>query len=320
MTLPVSSPSDPASRTPERPPPWWRRVLGALLLAAASAVMAVAALAAVAAPVDLLRGDGYGMLSPGALAASAVVAILVLLGLWVLCGWTLRRFGVRRASALAGFVLVVPVGYAVARVALFGPVDTLWWASAFAAVSGALVFATAVGLRRFEVAVTAAVSLAVLFGGVAVETRVTQEVLRAEFDRYGAVPVLRHPDWELAVVEPSSDTGEMRLEYHRSGNVEAAPVVIQVYRQGADARWPEEEPKAEEGYQVTEGEKYTLVEHEQYGTSLRLTLDLGTQAQVIQPGDEPGTELITLAGYFGTATDAERAELRGTVGRIGFPG
>lgn len=66
-------------------------------------------------------------------------------------------------------------------------------------------------------------------------------------------------------------------------------------------------------YKVIEYEDFTVLRDPFNGPILHLPLDLSTRVEVAWHGASQ-EELITLAGYIGTATDVERAELRGMIG------
>lgn len=316
MTASLSERPGPATDIGEPPPVvWWHRVLGALLFAVASAVMAVAAVAAVAAPVDLLRPGGHTMLAPGATAALGLAGLLTLLGLWAVLARTLHGLGVRRAAATASLALVVPVGHAAAQGALYGPVGVLWGSMGLAALSGALVCLVATGLRgrRAVTAAVAVLALAVLAGGVGLGGTVTRIAPRAEFDRHAAIPVLRHPDWDLAEVEASPDQGEVLVEYRHVKRADAEPLTLYAYRPEAADWWSWDEIEVGEGDEALRDDGFVLLRDPRNGPTLYLDLALSTRVQVVWRGATQ-EELAALAGYIWAATDIERAELRREVG------
>ncbi|WP_068757143.1 hypothetical protein [Thermobifida cellulosilytica] len=314
MTAPLSASSAEADRSDRPPVSGQRRALGALLFAVCSAVLAAAALAVVSAPISLLLPSEASMLAPGAVATLGLAGLLVLLSLWALLGRVLRGLGVQNPLATASLALIVPVGYAISRVGWYGPVDALWWASGLSALAGLLVCVAATGrrgsYRKPVLAVTAA--LVVLVGGVLTENEVIRLAPRSEFDRHPAIPVLRHPDWDLEDVEASPERAEVLVEYRNIKREDAEPLYLHVYRREAENWESLSLVEGTQGQEVVKRDGTTVVLDVSNGPSLYLNLDLGTRVRVVWASgtDE---ELLSLAGYIGAATGVERAELRSKI-------
>ena len=310
------SPAPVADRSATKHPPvWWRRTVGALVFALASAVMAVAALTTVFAPVELLWPDDSFPLAPGAVIALGLAGLLALIGLWGVLRQTLHSLGVPRSAVFTTFALGVPLGYAIVRAAVYGTVLSVWWTTGLSAACGVVVCLVAASLhkRRTVPMILTGITFATLIGGVVTESQVTQTVLRAEYDRYSAIPVLRHPDWTLTSVEPHPEQQDVLVEYRHVKKASAQPIQLYVYRPEETNGRYKGQPDDHRIYQVIEYDGFTVLSDPFSGPVLHIPLDISTRVQVVWEGASQ-EDLVELAGYIGAATDVERAELRGTIG------
>ncbi|GAA3740698.1 hypothetical protein HDA32_002592 [Spinactinospora alkalitolerans] len=306
MTTPPPLPSTSDSsaselRPPGRPPAPPRRWAAAALLGGAAAVALPAAVLFFSALESLLFWDGHLGPSRNVLAVEVVGGLLVLTGLWAVCGRVLRRLG-----GVGG---------------LRWPSGVPWWGhAALVVLSGALICAAAVTLRRRRVAGAAAAAVAVmaLASGAAADVLSARAELRAEFDRYTAIPVMQHSDWEPVGVEPRPDQGEVVVEYRHVRNADAVPAFLYAHRpKESDGRQRDEDcPGGTEDCVGVERGDFTVMFRDSYGPTLYMDLDAQTRVHLAWHTDSE-EELVALAEHVRPATTAERAELRDMVGRLG---
>ncbi|MFD3685400.1 hypothetical protein ACFWTE_11345 [Nocardiopsis sp. NPDC058631] len=292
-----------------------------------------AATALIGSATSLLNWDDHVDFYPNVIRALLLAGLGALAALWTVGAALLHHLGGVRGIPwslfLSSLVLAVPVGYVWLAHSLgawdLGSFAPLLVLAAFAIVFGLLTCTISVVFRNRWLAgglAVACVPLALIVG-VAVHVLPIRAQAHADFDRYAAVPVLRHSAWELVGVSLFPASGEMTVEYAHGDQGQLSWLMLRAYRsEGASPTGLEEScSDAVEPCQVIEHGDYTVVRSEPYAPELYMGLDAQTRVQLTAStgaqGDPDDVEvLIDLADHVERADGAERAELRDLAGRL----